>query len=247
MLAIMKSIGGIEKEKNNQTQNFKYRGIDQVYSAVHPLMIKHGVFMRAEILDKNREERTNKNGTVMAFTTLRMRYHFVAEDGSSICTEAEGEGMDSGDKSSNKAMSIAHKYAILQAFCVPTEQVDDPDAEVHEIAPEKQRGTKAAAQAVAERKLAELRSAAPSEIERQLTESISEVNKGKMIEIVQAFGELKKQLVAAQQESVYYTVLGLHGVKKSNEFKTIDEAKKCYRDMGKAVAALKGKEVIVNA
>jgi hypothetical protein len=31
-------------------------------------------------------------------------------------------------------MSIAHKYALVQTFCVPTE-MDDPDAQVHEVGP----------------------------------------------------------------------------------------------------------------
>jgi len=62
-----------------------------------------------------------------------MRYRFIAEDGSHVETDAEGEGMDSGDKSSNKAMAVAHKYALLQAFCIPTKDLDDPDAEVHEV------------------------------------------------------------------------------------------------------------------
>ena len=123
--------------------SYKFRGIDQVYEALHPLMIKHGVFMTAEVIEKSREERTTikrderygDKTTVSAFTCLHMRYHFVAADGSSVYTEAEGEGMDSGDKSSNKAMAAAHKYAILQAFCVPTEATDDPDAEVHEVTP----------------------------------------------------------------------------------------------------------------
>jgi hypothetical protein len=43
--------------------------------------------------------------------------------------------MDSGDKATNKAMSIAYKYAAFQAFCIPTEQTAiDADAEVHHVA-----------------------------------------------------------------------------------------------------------------
>ena len=49
-----------------------------------------------------------------------------------------GEGMDSGDKAANKAMAIAHKYALLQTFCIPTEEQKDPDAETHDVLP-KQR------------------------------------------------------------------------------------------------------------
>ena len=151
MLAIMGEIGAIEKERtvSGFGAGYKFRGIDQVYSAIHPLMIKHRVYMRAEVLDKSREERIGSNSsgkqTVTAFTSLRMRYHFVAADGSSVFTEAEGEGMDSGDKSSNKAMAVAHKYAILQAFCVPTEAMDDTDTEVHEVQPRHNQASQAAA------------------------------------------------------------------------------------------------------
>ena len=37
--------------------------------------------------------------------------------------------MDSGDKATNKAMSVAFKYACFQVFCIPTEDMTDPDAE----------------------------------------------------------------------------------------------------------------------
>ena len=44
--------------------------------------------------------------------------------------------MDTGDKATNKAMSIALKYAAFQIFMIPTEETTiDPDAESHEVAP----------------------------------------------------------------------------------------------------------------
>jgi hypothetical protein len=140
MVLVMRDLEAIGKDKTttmNNGGNFKYRGIDDLYNAVHPILSRHGVFMTAEVVSKTREERVNKHGTVLAFTCLRMRYRFVAEDGSEVCTEAEGEGMDSGDKSSNKAMAVAHKYALLQAFCIPTQDLDDPDAQVHEVKSER--------------------------------------------------------------------------------------------------------------
>lgn len=134
MVNVMREIGAIGKDKKNEAQGFKYRGIDDVYNAINPILAKNGIFMTAEVVSKSREERTNSKGTVLAFTCLRMRYRFFAEDGTCAVTEAEGEGMDSGDKSSNKAMAVAHKYALLQAFCIPTQDLDDPDAHVHEVA-----------------------------------------------------------------------------------------------------------------
>lgn len=144
MAAILAKVDAIGKEQKNVQQGFQYRGIDDVYNALNPVLAEHGVFMTSEIVAKSREERTNNKGTVLAFTCLRIRYTFWAEDGSHVWTEVEGEGMDSGDKSSNKAMAVAHKYALLQAFCIPTKDLDDPDAETHEIASKSQ----AAAQSI---------------------------------------------------------------------------------------------------
>ena len=132
MAGVMGDMVAIAKDKRNQQQGFSYRGIDDAYNALQPIMAKHGVFNTPEVLEKWREERTNAKGTILAFTVLRMKYTFWADDGSSVSCIVEGEGMDSGDKSSNKAMAIAHKYALIQTFCVPTE-MDDPDAQVHEV------------------------------------------------------------------------------------------------------------------
>ena len=47
--------------------------------------------------------------------------------------------MDSGDKSCNKAMSAAQKYAFLQVFCIPTEdppsEPKDTEGQTHEVSP----------------------------------------------------------------------------------------------------------------
>lgn len=141
MARILSDVNAIAKDKKNSQQGFQYRGIDDVYNSLNPIMAKHGVFMTSHIIDKTREERATNKGGILAFTCLRMQYIFWADDGSSVSTEVEGEGMDSGDKSSNKAMAVAHKYALLQAFCIPTQDIDDPDAEVHEVGGEPKQRT----------------------------------------------------------------------------------------------------------
>ncbi len=133
MIAILKAAGHIGKDQQNRQQGFRYRGIDDVYNALHDLFGEHGVFCTSEILEKSREERPTSKGGILAFTTLRMKYTFWADDGSNVSSVVEGEGMDSGDKSSNKAMAVAHKYALLQAFLIPTDETKDPDAETHEL------------------------------------------------------------------------------------------------------------------
>lgn len=127
--AIMDEIGHIGKEKRNQQQGFMFRGIDQVMNTMKPLLAKHGVFVVPEVTDRQREERTTKSGSNLIYSILTVRYHFCASDGSEVVATTVGEGMDSADKSSNKAMAIAFKYACFQVFCIPTEEIakDDPD------------------------------------------------------------------------------------------------------------------------
>lgn len=127
--AIMDEIGHIGKDRRNQQQGFMFRGIDQVMNTMKPLLAKHGVFVVPEVMDRQREERTTKSGSNLIYSILTVRYHFCASDGSEVVATTVGEGMDSADKASNKAMAIAFKYACFQVFCIPTEEIakDDPD------------------------------------------------------------------------------------------------------------------------
>ena len=127
--SIMKKGVAIGKEKRNQQQNFMYRGIDDVMNVFQPLMSEAGIFMVPEVLEAKREERQSSRGGNLIYSILKVRYTFYAEDGSNVSAVVIGEGMDSGDKASNKAMAVAMKYAMFQTFCIPTEEMPDPDAE----------------------------------------------------------------------------------------------------------------------
>lgn len=130
---IMEDIGVVGKNDTNKQQGFKYRGIDSVMNALNPAMIKHKIFCVPEVLEQTREERTTAKGATLIYSVCKMRYRFYATDGSSVDAVVVGEGMDSGDKATNKAMSVAFKYACFQTFCIPTEDLmDDPDADSHE-------------------------------------------------------------------------------------------------------------------
>ncbi|KKM98682.1 hypothetical protein LCGC14_1155280 [marine sediment metagenome] len=133
MVAIMREVVVIGKDQENKSQNFKYRSIDDVYSSMHTLLAKHGVFMTPEVIDIQREERKSIKGNTLIYSMVRVRYTYWADDGSSVQCVGIGEGMDSGDKSVNKAMAGAHKYMITQTFIIPTSDPKDPDADSHEV------------------------------------------------------------------------------------------------------------------
>ena len=127
--AVMEEIGEVGKNSRNEKQKYMYRGVDDVMNALNPAFTKHKLFMVPEVVSQKREERQTANEKNLIYSVLSVKYTFYAEDGSSIYTIVPGEGMDSGDKASNKAMSSAFKYACFQVFCIATEEMKDPDAE----------------------------------------------------------------------------------------------------------------------
>lgn len=132
LCAAMSEIGAIGKEQHNKQQDFNYRGVDAVMNALQPVLIKNHIFVIPEVTEQTREERTTKSGSNLLYSILKVKYTFFAEDGSSVSAIVIGEGMDSGDKASNKAMSVAFKYACFQVLCIPTEEMKDPDSETPE-------------------------------------------------------------------------------------------------------------------
>ena len=129
----------ITKDKKNQQQGFKYRGIDDVMNTFFPLLSKHHVFCVPEVIDCRREERQTTKGGNLIYSILTIRYTFYAEDGTSVSAVVVGEGMDSGDKASNKALAVGMKYAMFQVFCIPTEEFVDPDETTPEPSVPKER------------------------------------------------------------------------------------------------------------
>lgn len=126
---IMQDLPAIGKDSKNTQQNFWFRGIDAVMNALNPLFTKHGLFVVPNVLEQTREERQTKSGGLLIYSVVTVEYTFYTLDGSYIKATIIGEGMDSGDKSTNKALSIAFKYACFQVFCIPTEEMVDPDGD----------------------------------------------------------------------------------------------------------------------
>lgn len=131
---VMAEIGAIGKDRKNAQQGYSFRGIDDIYNAVNSALAKHGVFCVPSVEDMKREDRQAKTGGNLNYTILTMKYTFYASDGSFVEVKTVGEAMDSSDKSCNKAMSAAQKYAFLQVFCIPTEEPKDTENETHEVA-----------------------------------------------------------------------------------------------------------------
>ena len=140
MSAITAEIGVVEKNLNVKvSSNSSYKAVSErdVLDAVKPIEQKYRVYsypanrkiVDCDVLTKE----TEYNGTITRTNTLFMRvetvYRFVNIDKPDefIETTVYGDGLDTGDKASGKAMTYADKYALMKAYKLSTG--DDPDKE----------------------------------------------------------------------------------------------------------------------
>lgn len=134
--AVMEDVGreGIAKERKNQQQGYNFRGIDDVYNALAPILAKHHLIIVPRVLTREKTERETQKGGVLFYVVVHVEFEIICStDGSRITASTYGEAMDSADKATNKAMSAAYKYMAMQTFCIPTEGDNDADASTHEI------------------------------------------------------------------------------------------------------------------
>ena len=125
---------GISKSRRNTQQGYQFRGIDDVFNELSPLLAKHGLCILPRVLTRECVERQTQKGGTLFYVTVAMEFDFVcADDGTTHTVATRGEAMDSADKATNKAMSAAYKYAALMAFAIPTEGDHDADATTHEV------------------------------------------------------------------------------------------------------------------
>jgi len=124
---VMSDVGAIGKDRRNQHQNYSFRGIEDMYNEIQPMLVKHGVFCVPQVIDRVSEQFTSKNGSVSFRVLLTVNHKFYADDGSFVEVITTGEGIDTSDKASNKAMSAAMKYAFIELLSIPTQDIEDGD------------------------------------------------------------------------------------------------------------------------
>lgn len=134
LMNVMRAVNAITKGRTNTQQDFKYRGVDDVFNELHAHCATAGVMPRIELVDHLLTERTTQKGGKVLHHLLRCRICWVAEDGQ--CTDPVlwiGEAADHGDKGVGKAQQYALKMFLIEHFMIPTDGGTDPDAQSYEF------------------------------------------------------------------------------------------------------------------
>ena len=130
---ITNELGVVAKNLTVGADRYSYKAVGEldVLEAVKPLEHKYRVysypFERSIIVDKEVSVGRGDNVKFSQFIRNETTYRFVNIDNPSefIDIKTWGDGMDTGDKATGKAMTYADKYALLKAYKISTG--DDPD------------------------------------------------------------------------------------------------------------------------
>lgn len=133
MAKILKDVDFIGKSKTadmGKGGKYNFRGIDDMYNALHKSFAENQVFVIPEVLettietqDKGQDSYGNKKYQYSVI--VKVRFTCFAEDGSSVSGIGIGHALDTSDKGTNKAQSSALKYFLMQTFLIPTEEDKD--------------------------------------------------------------------------------------------------------------------------
>lgn len=224
---------GISKDRKNQQQGYMFRGIDDVYNAVAPLIADAGICIMPRYSEREIIERETKGGGALFNVNIKGDFDFVSSfDGSKHLCTMYGEAMDTADKATNKAMSAAYKYACMQVFCIPTEGQNDADATTPDPGKRKAAPVSAPAPAqVAAPKPAPAPAtraqapAAPAPVAKPAAAKKPWSTFGEMLEVFSTMGR-------EVGEKTYFGTLSVYGVKQAKEFAGVknptETALKCY-------------------
>lgn len=123
----MSKLRAVEKDRRfDGPGGFNFRGIDACMNAVGPVFRELGIVGPVPELLEAQYDTVSTGKRDMNRALVKVRYSFYGPNGDVLTTVVPGEAVDTGDKGSAKAMSVACRIALLQTLCLPTQE-PDPD------------------------------------------------------------------------------------------------------------------------
>lgn len=127
ILAVMATVGPVQKDKRNDFHNYRYASDEAIVTALRTALIANNLIIRPS--QKSCSEIIQKNAKGEEQTLTKLEVEFTITDVDSGETERStffGYGADKIDKGVYKAMTGAEKYFLLKTFLIATP--DDPES-----------------------------------------------------------------------------------------------------------------------
>lgn len=111
---------------------YAFRQIEDVTAALRPLLAAERLVCIPTVLERMETTRTTKNGVVQWVVDLCVEFAWRCTGGEVVTARVWGQGLDTGDKATQKAMTAALKSMLTVVFCISAG--GDAEAEVIEEA-----------------------------------------------------------------------------------------------------------------
>lgn len=132
-LRVRRDIRAIAKGElyNQSGTRFNFRGVDTVVNVFGPVTLKHGINVVPSRVEADYGEKTTKSGSKMRECSVTVHWTIIGPKGDTLTMQTMGEALDTADKSTTKAQSVALRTLLLGFGLTPTHDTD-PDSERHE-------------------------------------------------------------------------------------------------------------------
>ncbi|MEU4205619.1 ERF family protein [Streptomyces sp. NPDC026294] len=130
-LRVRRDVRAIAKKEqyNGGGTRFSFRGVDTVVNTFGPVTLRHGVSVFPVDVDAEHRDTTSAKGSKMRECTVTVSWMVMGPKGDTLpaLLKTRGEALDSADKGTAKAQSVALRVLLLTGGLTPTHDTD-PDA-----------------------------------------------------------------------------------------------------------------------
>jgi len=139
LASIQSEVKGLGKDKDGH--GYKYVTGSKVLEHVKPLMIKHGILLKQEVIsiENERQDYTLKSGSNKSeiLSKVMMKFTWIdCETGDKDENSFGANGQNDWDKGVGSALTYAERYFLLKYFHINTDEddIDNPERKAEELA-----------------------------------------------------------------------------------------------------------------
>ncbi|WP_327578834.1 ERF family protein [Streptomyces sp. NBC_00145] len=127
----VRAVAKSDKHIENGKLKYHFRGIEAALNAFGPATLRHGINVMAVDITTSYRDTKSSRGNPMRECTVVVTWQILGPKGDSLpLLRSAGESLDSGDKGTAKAQSLALRALLFNTGMIPT---GDPEPEAQHV------------------------------------------------------------------------------------------------------------------
>ncbi|MFJ5259125.1 ERF family protein [Streptomyces sp. NPDC088387] len=123
----VRAVAKSDRHIENGKLKYHFRGIEAALNAFGPATLRHGITVMAVDIETSYRDTKSSRGNPMRECTVVVTWQILGPKGDSLpLLKSAGESLDSGDKGTAKAQSLALRVLLFNTGMIPT---GDPEPE----------------------------------------------------------------------------------------------------------------------